>query len=75
MISSSRHNSKYTALDSKNFFNHINICLNAVIILREDLLPDYHYIKRQSEYEEYFIPDLDHPSYYWNWTLMISGND
>ena len=29
-----------TALDIKNFLNHIKMCLNAVTILREDLLPD-----------------------------------
>ena len=30
-----------TALDLKNFFNHIKMCLNAVTRIREDLLPDY----------------------------------
>ena len=29
-----------TALDLKNFFNHIKMCLNAVTRLREDLLTD-----------------------------------
>ena len=55
-----------TALDLKNFYNHIKMCLNAVTILQEDLIPDYHSIKRHSKFEEYFIPDRDHPSYYWN---------
>ena len=32
-----------TALDLKNFYNHIKICLNAVTRLREDLLPDHRY--------------------------------
>ena len=41
----------YTALDLKNFFNRIKICLNAVTRLREDLLPDYQSIKRHSEFE------------------------
>ena len=40
--------------------------LNVVIRLLEDLLTAYHSIKRHSEFEEYFIPDHDHPSYYWN---------
>ena len=40
-----------TALDLKNFFNHINMCLNAVTRLREYLLPDYQSIKRHSEFE------------------------
>ena len=30
-----------TALDLKNFFNHINMSLNAVTRIIEDLLPDY----------------------------------
>ena len=30
-----------TALDLKNFYNHINMYLNAVTRLIEDLLPDY----------------------------------
>ena len=30
-----------TALDLKNLFNYIKMCLNAVTRLREDLLPDY----------------------------------
>ena len=40
-----------TNLDLNNFFNHINMCLNAVNRLREDLIPDYQYIKRHSEFE------------------------
>ena len=32
----------------KNFYNHINICLNAVTILQEDLLPAYRSIKMHS---------------------------
>ena len=48
-----------TALDLNNFYNHINICLNAVTRLREDLLPGYHSIKRKSDFAEYVIPDLD----------------
>ena len=42
------------------------MCINAVTILQEDLLPAYKFIKRHSEFEEYFILDCDHPSYYWN---------
>ena len=55
-----------------NFYNHINMCLNAVTRLREDLLPDYQYIKIHSEFEEYFIPDSDHPSYSWNIHIYTS---
>ena len=55
-----------TDLDLKNFYNHINMCLNAVTILQEYLLPSYQYIKRHSDFAEYFIPDFDHPSYSWN---------
>ena len=40
-----------TALDLNNFFNHIKMCLNAVTRLREDLLPNYHSIKRHSGFE------------------------
>ena len=44
-----------TALDLKNFFNHIKVCLNEVTRLREDLLPDYQSIRRLSEFEWYFF--------------------
>ena len=50
----------------KNFYNRIKMCLNAVTRFREDLLPAYQSIKIHSEFEEYFVPDRDHPSYYWN---------
>ena len=39
-----------TALDIKNFYNHINTCLNAVTRLREYLLPGYQSIKRNSDF-------------------------
>ena len=55
-----------TDSDIKNFYNHTKMCLNALTRLRKDLLPDYHSTKRHSDFEEYFIPDRDHPSYYWN---------
>ena len=55
-----------TDLDLKNFYNHKNMFLNAVARLREDLLPAYKSIKIHSEFEEYFVPDHNHPSYYWN---------
>ena len=48
------------------------MCLNAVNRLREYLLPDYQSIKRHSEFEEYFIPDRDHPSYSWNAQIYTS---
>ena len=56
----------YTTMDLKNFFNHINMCLNAVIRLKEDLLPDYQSIKIHFHFKEYFVPDRDHPSHSWN---------
>ena len=40
-----------TALDLKNFFNHIKISLNSVTRLIEDLLPGYQSIKRHSDFE------------------------
>ena len=63
---------KYTALDIKNFYNHIKMCINAVTILREDLLPGYQSIKRHSYFEEYFIADRDHSSYSWNVHIYTS---
>ena len=42
------------------------MCINAVTRLREDILPDYHSIKRHYDFEEYFVPDRDPPSYSWN---------
>ena len=35
-----------TALDLKNFYNHVKMSLNAVTRLKVDRLPDYLYIKR-----------------------------
>ena len=55
-----------TVLDLRNFYKHINMCINAVTRLREDLLPAYHSIKIKSEFEEYFVPDHDSTSYSWN---------
>ena len=46
--------------------------LNIVTRLREDLLSDYHYIKRHSEFEEYSVPYLYHPSYSCNARTYIS---
>ena len=54
-----------TALDFKNFYNHIKMCLNEVNRIQEDLLPSYQPIKRKSKFEEYFIPYCYHLSYYW----------
>ena len=61
-----------TALDLKKLFNHVNMCINEVTRLREDVLPDYQSIKRHSEFEEYFVPDRDHPSYSWNFHIYTS---
>ena len=55
-----------TDLDLKNFYNHINMRLNAVTRLQEDLTPTYQSTKRHSDFEEYFVPYCDHPSYYCN---------
>ena len=52
-----------TAMELKNFYNHINMCLNAVTGLLEDIIPGYQSINRQSDFSEYFIPDRDHPLY------------
>ena len=41
----------YTALDLKNFYNHIKMSLNAVTRLKVDLLPDYLSINRNSEFK------------------------
>ena len=37
-----------TALDLKNFYNHINMCLNVLNRLQEYLLSAYQYIERHS---------------------------
>ena len=37
-----------TSLDLKTNYNHIKMCLNAVNRIREDLLPGYQSIKKQS---------------------------
>ena len=42
------------------------MCLNAVTKLLEYRLPPYQPIRRHSEFEELFIVDFSHPSYYWN---------
>ena len=54
------------ALYLNNFCNHNKLCLNEVTILQENLLPYYHYITRHSDFQEYFLPYIYHPSYYWN---------
>ena len=40
-----------TALDLKNFYNKIKMCLNLVTIIQEEPLPDYQSIKRHFEFE------------------------
>ena len=42
------------------------MCLNSVTRLQENLLPDYHSIKRHSDFEEQLVPYCDHNYYYWN---------
>ena len=65
----------YIAIDLRKFYNHVNICINEVTRIREDLLPDYQSIKRHSDFEEYFVPDCDHPAHSWNaHTYTYLGN-
>ena len=40
-----------TDLDLNNFYNHIKMSLNEMTRLQEDLIPNYQYIKRHSEFE------------------------
>ena len=61
-----------TALDLKNFYNHIKMSLNAMTRLRVDLLPDYQFMKIHSEFTEYFVLDLDDPSYSCNVQIYTS---
>ena len=64
-----------TVVDLKNLYNHITECFNKVTIIHEYLLPFYKFIKRHSEFEEYFVPDCDHPSYSCNeYTYTSLGN-
>ena len=60
------------ALSLKNFYNHIKMFLDAVNRLQKELLPSYQYIKRNSQFEECFVPDRDHPSYSWNFQIYTS---
>ena len=59
-------------MELNNFYKHIKMCLNAVTIIQEDLLPRYHSIKRHSEFVEYIISDRDHPYYDWNVQIHTS---
>ena len=61
-----------TAMDLKNFYNHIKMFLNAMTRLQEDLLPGHQSIKRHSEFAKYFIPDYYHPSYSWDLQIYTS---
>ena len=61
-----------TAMDLKNFYNHIKMCLNTVTTIREDPLPGHQSIKRNYEFDEYFIPDRNHPSYSCNVQIYTS---
>ena len=55
-----------TALDLKNFYNHVKMSLNAMNILREQLLPDYLSIENNTDFKSYIVPDPNHSSYTWN---------
>ena len=48
------------------------MCLNTETRFREYLLPGYQSIKRHSDFEEYFIPDRNHPYYSWNVQIYTS---
>ena len=50
-----------TDVHLKNFYNHINMCLNKANRLRKDLLFGYQSIKRHYESAEYFSLDRDNP--------------
>ena len=45
----------------KDFYNHINICLNALTRLKYNLISTYHKIKQHSDFHEHFVPDRSHP--------------
>ena len=61
-----------TALDIKNFYNHIKMSLNEMIRLIVDLLPDYQSINRHSVFKECFVPDRNHTPYSWNLQVYTS---
>ena len=52
-----------TAMDLKNFYNYVKMSLNAVTRLREELLPAYLSINKNSDFKEYIFPDPNHSSY------------
>ena len=55
-----------TALDIKNFYNHVKMSLNAVTRLIEELLPAYLSINKNSYFKEYIVPDPNHVAFKWN---------
>ena len=61
-----------TALDLKNFYNHIKMSLNAVTRLKVDLFHYYLSVNKNSEFKEFFIPDFNHISYSWNLQVYTS---
>ena len=71
-----------TVLYLNNFYKNIKKCLNVVNRIREDLRPAYQSIKIHTQFEELFIPDRDHPSYflecpdiYLPYIITLSGNN
>ena len=42
------------------------MCFNAVTRYQNELIPGYQSDNGHSEFSEYFIPDLNHPSDSWN---------
>ena len=56
----------YTALDLKNFYNHIKMCLNVLTRPREYLLTAYQSFKIHSDFEDYLVPYRDQTFYSWN---------
>ena len=55
-----------TAIYINNFYNYINIYLNAVTGLQAYPLPVYQYVKLHSKLQENFVPNFSHPYYDWN---------
>ena len=71
-----------TALNLKNCYNHINMCLHVVTIIQEELLPDYQSIKRHYGFQKYFssisfspLIFLESTDIHFPWTLQFGGLD
>ena len=61
-----KNNTPWTSRNSTT----ISICVSMRSLdSKKTFIPDYQSIKIYSDFEEYFIPDLDHPSYSWNFQI------